>query len=454
MNYSKYFCFKSDLTTGWWMGIYFSIGLLWCVQMAMAFTSRLDNNLVFQWFIFAGLLVGSKGAGLSRSIVRGTLVLTQLRTPQSLRKSYLLAVLSNATKMWLIFCAGGTALLLAGHFAWISVSAIAFFSVLLSICTLTSLPSSLLAARVWKIFLYTLVLLVTPLIIWKGYINPIDYLTKIPVGLLVAMVLSWPLTVYLMAKKWTNTPAFESEKQPLPRGSFIHQISAYFERFSHLASSTQMFYVKPTLSGKLMSLVSMQYLSLTMLSNIADARWNNGIGPYHFFGMLMIASLCCSLLVFKDLHWRILLTPGRLQRNYFGWHIFRISVVVQLLLYATFACIWTLVAWFAFDVSPGQTAEKAWDYRAAPLQLLAANSLAVVLIATFNSRWAAVILIGIAGVFAGLTFAVYGFKLQASVWFYVGPGYLMSLLVATVFFVVLSNRLWTRQRLLRHMRVY
>jgi hypothetical protein len=454
MNYSKYFSFKPDVSTGWMIAMYFFIGLFWCVQIAIALTGKLNSNVVFQWFVFAGLLVGGKGAGVSRSVVRGTVVLRQLRTPQRLSKEYLLAVLSHASLTWLVYCAAGAVLLLACNFAWASVSAIAFFSVLLSISTLTSLPSSHVAVRAWKLSLYVVVVLLMPLMIWKGFVNPIDYLPQLPMWLLASMAISWPLTICIVFGKWKALHTFASDKSEVPRKGLIERLQAYFERFSHLASSTHESYVKPTLTGKLASLVSMQYLCLTMLSNIADARWNNGIGPYHFFGILMIASLCCSLLVFKDLHWRILLAPGRLQRNFFGWHIFSVSVGVQLVVYLTFACIWTLVAWPWFDVSPAQTLEKVWNYRAAPLQLLAANSVAVVLIATFNSRWAGLILIGIACALAGLTFAAHGFTLQAPIWFYVGPSYLIGLLVTTIVFVLLSNRLWTRQRILRHMRVY
>lgn len=454
MNYSKFFSFKPDIHTGWLMAIYFCISLSWCIQVAIASTGPLSTNYLFLWFLFAGLLVGIKGAGLSRSVVRGTLVLEQLRTPQGLRKSYLYAVLSNATKIWLVFCIAGMILLLVTHFAWISISAIAYFSIVLSISTLASLPSNNIAMRFWKNLLYILGMLLTPLMLWKGYVNPIDYLPQLPIGLLAVMLLSWPLTIFLIVKKWKNALLIESDKPSLRGKRLTERLSAYSERFSQLAYSTQTFYVKPTLSGKLISLVSLQYLCLTLLSNIADARWNNGIGPYHFFGILLIASLCSSLLVFKDLHWRILLTPARLKRNFFGWHIFSVSVVVQLLVYVVFACIWMLVAWLAFDVSPTQTLEKAWNYRAAPLQLLAANSLAVLIIATFNSRWAGVLLIGIASAFAGLTFIMYGFSLQVPIWFYVGPNYLISLIGVTIIFVLLSNRLWTRQRILQHIRVY
>jgi hypothetical protein len=454
MSYSKYFSFKPDVGSGWLMAIYFCIGVFWCIQIAITLTGQLNTNVAFQWFLFAGLLVGGKGTGVSRSLVRGTVVLRQLRTPQSLSKAYLLAVLSHATLIWLVFAASGTVLLLACHFAWSSISAIALFSVVLSISTLTSLPSSHVVMRAWKSFLYVLVVLLAPLMIWKGFVNPIDYVPQLPMWLLIVMTLTWPLTIYVIARKWKNTPSSAAERSPIAKKGVGDHLCAYFERFTQLASSTQMFYVKPSLAGKVASLVSLQYLSLTLLSNIANARWNNGIGPYHFFGMFMIASLCCNLLVFKDLHWRVLLAPGRLRRNLFGWHIFSASVVVQLVVYIVFACIWTLVAGAWFDISPTQTLETAWSYRAAPLQLLAANSLAVLLIATFNSRWAGVIFIGIACAFAGVTFAAHGFTLQAPIWFYVGPSYLTGLLVTTIVLVLLSNQLWTRQRLLRHMRVY
>jgi hypothetical protein len=454
MTYSKYFSFKPDLSTGWMIAMYFFIGLFWCVQIAIALTGKLNSNVVFQWFLFAGLLVGGKGAGVSRSVVRGTVVLRQLRAPQSLGKEYLRAVFSRATLLCLVFCAGGTVLLLACHFVWASVSAIAFFSMLLSLSTLASLPSSNAVVRMWKGVLYLLFLLLAPLITWKGFVNPIDYLPQLSMWLLAIMAISWPLTVCVVFRKWKTIHTRASDTSLVPKKVITERLRAYFERLSHLASSTHKSYVKPTLAGKLTSLVTMQYLCLTMLSNIADARWNNGVGPYHFFGILMIASLCCNLLVFKDLHWRILLAPGRLKRNFFGWHIFNVSIVVQLAVYAFFACNWTLVAWISFDVSPAQTLEKAWDYRAAPFQLLVANSVAVVLIATFNSRWAGVILIGIACALAGLAFAAYGFTSQAPIWFYVGPSYLIGLVVVTVVFVLLSNRLWTRQRILRHMRVY
>lgn len=453
MSYSKYFSFKPDVSTGWLMTIYLCIGVFWCIQIAIALTGQLNTNVVFQWFLFAGLLVGGKGAGVSRSVVRGTVVLRHLRTPQGFGKEYLLAVLSHATRIWLVFAAAGTLLLLACHFAWASMSAIAFFSVLLSFSTLTSLPSGHMAMRAWKISLYVLLILLPPLMIWKGFVNPIDYFLRLPMWLLAAMALSWPLTIYMITKKWKRTPGAATEKSSLSATGAVDRLFAYFERFSHLASSTQMFYVKPTLAGKLTSLVSLQYLSLTLLSNVANARWNNGIGPYHFFGILMIASLCCSLLVFEDLHWRILLAPGRLQRHFLGWHIFRVSIVVQSVVYLVFACLWTLVAWAWFDVSHDQTLETVWQYRAAPLQLLAANSLAVLFIAAVNSRWAGVILAGVACVLGGLTFAAYGFTLQAPIWFYVGPHYLIGLLMATIVFVLLSNRLWTRQRLVRHLRV-
>lgn len=449
MRYSEKLFSSPYLPADWLPAMYGGIAAFLCFPLAFAFVGYLNSHVVYLWFILAGLFVGTQGAGLAQSIVRGNLVLRQLRTPTGLRTSYLRAVLSNATTTWALFCAAGVALLWLTHSAW--ASATGFFSIVLSVFTLTGLPSSSIAVRFWQCFLYTLAMLLTPLTLWKGYFNPIDHLPQLPLWILALAPLSWPLTIWVIAGKWNGDQAFTSDRPALPKIGVFERLSAYGAHYSQLAYSTQSSHLKPSLFGKLTSFVTMQYLSLLMLSNLANARWNHEVGPYHFLGILMIASLCCNLLIFKDFHWRTLLSPGRWQRNAFGWRIFSVSVLAQLFVYAALAGVWTLVAMVSFDVSPIQTLEKAWSLRAVPLQLLAANSLALVLMVTCSPRWAGVIGIGIAVSLAGMTFAIYGFSFKSPVWFYVGPNYLLGLGVFTAVCVLLSNRLWTRQQILRHL---
>jgi hypothetical protein len=454
MSHSKFFSFKPDLSTGWLAAVYIFAVAFWCVLMAIAFFGKLNSTIALQWFLFAGLLVCGKGAVLSKSIFRGTLVLRQLRTPQSVGKEYLSAVLSHATLIWLITSVGGTLLLLACNFAWTSSGAIAIFSVLLSISTLTSLPSNHMWVGIWKGFLYVLLTLFIPWMAWKGFINPMDYLPQLPFWLLAALALSWPMTVYLLAKKWNTSATLSEESFVLYENSHLKRLSSYLQRFSFLAYSVQQnVFGKSTMSAKISSMIMMQYIGLMFLTNVTNARWNHGIDPYHFVGMLMVASMSCHLLVFKDMHWRILLAPGRLSRNSFSWHVFSISIVAQLLVYAIFACLFVPVAWLYFDVSIGQMLTYAWDYRAAPFQLLAANSLALLLLTLFVTRAPGLIFIAIACVLGGITFAMNGFSFKASVWFYVGSNYLISLIALTVFCVLLSNKLFTRQRILRYIRL-
>jgi hypothetical protein len=437
MKYSKFFSLKPDQSTNWLIVMYLFTILFWCLLIAIAINGRLNNNVVFLWFLFAGLMIGSRGALFSQSIVRGIAILRQLRTPQHLGRAYLSAVVSHASLIWAFFSAGGTVLLIAGGFA------------------LISLPSKHILARFWRGFLLVLATLVMPLILWKGYINPIEYLQQIPVWLHAIVALSWPLTAYAITEKLnTSAPSFTGSSPPSKRG-YIKSLTAYLERFSPLVfSSLEAVPLKPTLFNKVVNVANMQFISFVLLYNFSNERWNHGIGPIHLIGMLMIASVSCNLLLFKDMHWRILLSPGRLNRNSFGWHIFSVSIVVQFLVYIAFACIGMLVAFIALDVSLNQALENAWSYRAFPFQLLAANSLALLFFAVVNSRWTGLVIIAIAFLLAGITFAVYGFSLKTPIWFHVGPSYLIGLCAVTIICVLLANQLWTRQRILRHMQVY
>jgi hypothetical protein len=455
MKYLKFFSLKPDQSTGWLIVMYFFTVLFWCLLIAIAINGRLNNNLVFLWFLFAGLMIGGKGALFSQSIVRGMAVLRQLRAPQSLGRAYLSAVVSHASLIWVFLSAGGAVLLVISGFAWVSISAVTFFSTLLSISTLTSLPSNHIWVRFCRGFLISLATVVTLLILWKGYNNPIEYLHQVPVWLLAGLTLSWPLTMHLVARKLNTAMSFSADSFPSYKKNYIKSLTAYLERFSPLVfNSLPAFPVQPTLFDKLYSLVVMSCLSLVLLSLFSDGRWNRGIGPIHFFGMLLVASVSCNLLLFKDMHWRILLSPGRLKRNSFGWHIFSVSIVVQFFVYVAFACIGMLGAFIALDISPNQALENAWSYRAVPFQLLAANSLALLLSAVVNSRWTGLVIVAIAFLLAGITFALYGFSLQTPIWLYVDFSYLLSLCAVTIICVLLSNRLWTRQRILRHMQVY
>jgi hypothetical protein len=455
MKYLKFFSLKPDQSTGWLIVIYFFTILFWCLLIAIAIAGRLNNNVVFLWFLFAGLMICGKGAVLSHSAARGTAVLRHLRTPQHLGRAYLSAVVSHASLIWVFLSAGGTVLLIVSNFAWTSISAIALFSALLSISTLISLPSNHMLVRFWRGLLLVLATLVMPLILWKGYINPIEYLQQVPVWLHAIVALSWPLTAYAITEKLnTSAPSFTGSSPPSKRG-YIKSLTAYLERFTPLVfSSLQVVSVKPTLFNKVLNVANMQFVSLALLYNFLNTRWNHGIGPIHLCGLLMIASVSCNLLLFKDMHWRILLSPGRLNRNSFGWHIFSVSIVVQFIVYIAFACIGMLVAFMALDVSLNHALENAWSYRAFPFQLLAANSIALLFFAVVNSRWTGLVIIAIAFLLAGITFALYGFSLKTPIWFYVGPSYLMCLLAVTIICVLLSNRLWTRRRILRHMQVH
>ncbi len=448
MTYTKAFIYRPDMSTDWLMTIYFALGSTWLLLVYLAAMGAVSTGALHFWLLFASLRLGTVGAEISKAVAAGSVVLRKLRTPQSLGKVYLRTVLIHAVVVWLVFCVAGTVLLLSANYAWKSVAVITLFSIVLSISILTALPSKHVVVQVWRTFLYIAAFLMIPLMAWKGYPNVLDFAVQLPSWL----IFIWPITLYISAQKWKAQPALASVAQQQPKHGLVAQLSAYTNRYTNLAFSFRKKSEDQSFINRLVSMLSTQYLSMYTLSIFSNNSWGADISIYHIAGLAMVASLFCSNLMFKDLHWRKLLAPGCLHARTLGWHIFSSSIALSFYYLLLGACIWALLAWCAFDVSFAKMLNTAWQYRAVPVQLMFACSLAIMVSAVSTIPRANSVLIGLAFLFAGLIFAAHGFSTQTNHMFSVGPAYFISMLLATATMVFLSNRLWTRERLLRYMR--
>jgi hypothetical protein len=448
MNHIKAFIYRPEMSTDWLITIYFVFSSTWLLLVYLAWLGAVSTGALYFWFLFASLRLGVIGTEISKSVASGSTVLRKLRTPQSLGQVYLRTVLVHAVSIWLVFCIAGTVLLLSANFAWKSITAVALFSLILSISILTALPSKHVVVQVWRMFLYIAAFLMIPLMAWKGYPNVLDYALELPPWL----IFIWPITVYIIAQKWKAQPAVETVAPQQPKHSLSAQLSAYTDRYTNLAFSFRKKSENQSFTSRLVSMLSTQYLSMYMLSLFSNSSWGVGISVYHIAGLAMVASLFCSNLIFKDLHWRKLLAPGCLHQRKLGWHIFSSSITLSFSYLLLGACIWALVAWCTFDVPFAKMMNTVWQYRAVPVQLMFACSLAIMVSAASTIPRANFILIGLAFLFAGLIFAAHGFSTRPSHMFSVGPAYFVSMLLATTTMILVSNHLWTRERLLRYMR--
>lgn len=448
MNYTKAFIYRPDMNTNWLMTIYFVFGSIWLLLVYLARVGAVSTGALSIWLIFAGLRLGAIGAEISKALATGSIVLGKLRTPQSLGQAYLRTVLVHAAFVWLLFCAAGTVLLISANYAWKSVDVITVFSLIFSMSILTALPSRHVVVRAWRTFLYIAAFLMVPFMAWKGYPNVLDYDVELPAWFIVI----WPITIYLVTQKWKAQPVAETVAQEQPKRSISARLSAYTDRHTNLAFSFRKKSEDQSFTNRLVSMLSTQYLSIYTLSSFSNSSWGTGISVYHLAGLVMVASLYCGNLIFKDLHWRKLLAPGCLHPRTLGWHIFSSSITLSFIYLLLGACIWALTAWCAFNISFTKILHTAWQYRALPVQLMFACSLAIMVSAISTIPRANFILIGLAFLLAGLIFAAHGFSTQPNYMFSLGAAYFISMLLATAAMIFVSNHLWTRERLLRYMR--
>lgn len=182
--------------------------------------------------------------------------------------------------------------------------------------------------------------------------------------------------------------------------------------------------------------------------------YKGAFGPMQLPGMLMVISMAAGSLVCKDFHWRSLLVPGGLHFGSMGW---RIAVSTITAWFATLGAI-TLVlmfgAWVLLGFSPDAILHVLPRFQLLPLHLVFGICVATFLSALRISLWwglgvPVVVILGLLGWLWVLP--QLGVTVDTDEWFHAGPEYVATLLALSALAVLLANRLWTVDKLMRVM---
>lgn len=437
------------------------LAVFWVVLLVNSATPGSASG-VKVWIFVAGLCLLAQGRRQSVAIANGARVFGQLRTPQRVWRGWLRTSLAGSMRVWGLLVLGGTVLLLASSSSWQWTSAVAMFSVILSLSTLAVLSGHGVLHRAWAWAIAAGgVLLTLFAALTIGLENIPNQLGQTPIVLQGLLALSWPLLAYGLMTIWQRqAPMAPASTGQLSKG-FWSRTSDYARRYTLLTTvarnrtSDNLVQTSPFWSWfkEFSSLFWMTPMAIQWLA----VPWQGNIGPYHLLGFGFVALMSLTSVVCKDLHWRQLLAPGGLHRGRLGWPILRTTLALQMAVFLVGTGLWFMVSWAAFDVPVSRSLETAWKYRVFPLEWFFATSLAVVLramgaasvrafVVLLSSLTVMLLLLG------GAMLWAFG-QSPGPTLFSVGPSYVSGLLIAILALVVLSNRLWTVKKLLPSLRL-
>ena len=433
--------------------ILFILTTFWIVLLVARFTADVAVVATL-WGFGACLLLAAFGWQRAHLIVSGAQVLRHLRTPQALWRTWLRTCMNATLWTWGVLVLAGTGLLMAQETPWPWSSAMALFSITLSLSTIAALSDAAVLHRAWAWCIAVgglLLMLVLTMTIGLG--AGLNWVAQAPFVLHLSLALSWPLLAYFLIRNWQINPPFAPTNTGGRAIGLGRWISNYARRYTILdARIAAANGEKPQHSffSVIWIPVAGQMINLSSLA----VPWQGEIYGYQLLGLAFFLPLLGISLACKDLHWRQLLAPGGLHHGRLGWPIFKTTVAIQLTTVLILGCAAVLFFWVAFNIPITRSLETVWRYRCVPAQWIFGVSLMSVVRSVSANHTGAIfaalflVLLAIGG---GMLWA-FGLT-KGHVLFLADSTFLFGLVFATAALVLLSNRLWTVKKLLPYLRL-
>jgi hypothetical protein len=371
-------------------------------------------------------------------LTRAAKVLRQLGTPHRLWHDMRLAALLYTGLTWL-FLATGCSLQMALPASGVSaVAGAAIMSLVALIALGRSLSAMPRALDIGIALLALPLLLIAPstLFVWFG---------NLPLLLLAAMTVAFPLLLLLLARRWRSPPARLGCEPAVRAERWVDLVRTQLNRFTMLPIAPPE--ANPSQAPSNLSRMLITALPVTSMM-IMSRTVTQATGQFDLvrFALLMtLALLLTTGLAVRDMHWRTLLAPGGLKRGRLGVHIWLSTMFVQGIV--MLGGVLFVVAMIRFTVNdPWPVLEKILSVQAMlPLEIAFATALAVTLRALPHfGLWgvATLVLVNVIAYSMWVLKAAEGPLLTTQV-------YIGAMVGATVLLLLASNRLWTLRKLTR-----
>lgn len=210
---------------------------------------------------------------------------------------------------------------------------------------------------------------------------------------------------------------------------------------------------KPVASG-LFASFALIVLFAAPVNHGVPRYWGEPIGWFHVGTMAYAALIASANLYCRDMHWRWVLAPGGVASGTLGWQLIlstgKVFIALALIICAVVTILMMGFGWATPLGISGALRIIANGLRGCmfvPIQLLAAISLGAVL--RGSPRPQIIYWVGTAALCA-LALAVALSKKMQVTFGVVGPGYLGALLLVTGASILIANRVWVQERLLRN----
>ncbi len=427
------------------MGI---LGIWWIIISALSYLGIAVATSAKFWIVVAVFLACIKNISLYRTIFSGASLMHHMRTPRHLWNAYLTAAFAKTAALWGILVLGSALLVYTSIPKWEVASMLACFSMLLCISTISALSNYKRWTRFLPLILNTAALFAITTIWLKIDVEPLfDKFNQVPMLIRLALSFTWPILVWCLLKTWHDTPPVQPPDIKDSQQGIGRAISDWTHRFKLLAATDPIFRYQESKTnwGKFSALLTPQII---LMPHILSPNINMGLDGISLARIvyLFCVGLCfSSALVFKDLHWRLLLCPGALQRGKIGWHIFSYSALLQLLAFAMFSGIGVLVKILFFEKSNEEIWAQCWSQRTIPFEILFSVSVSV----CFGQQFLKLIkrnkLVNIPTTIVGMVLML--FCSEYFKWMIPDWQYLVWLCLVTLCLVLWANSLWTTQRI-------
>lgn len=251
---------------------------------------------------------------------------------------------------------------------------------------------------------------------------------------------------------WSRNRGMQIARSDAPRASWRRRFVLQVRRFRPLEHTNLVSPRDAALQPDgwvmryLLPVTPMMYLPLW----VGSFSWGDPITLLHLLGLLMGAYSFGAALMFRDLSWRNLLTPGGPHRRALGRHIFNSTIRFALLVWVP-SLLWFCVAraMYLDETLAVVARDLFWNPKAAVVlsEVFAVYALAVLMrgLATWLKVFNLAVIAAVG--FSALAISKFNFPTAISA----GPTYIAILLTITVVAVLLADRVWTTRKLMPQM---
>lgn len=423
--------------------------------------------------LMACCMMAGYGSMQASSLATGARVLLPRIAPTGLWRRWLRSGLQELTVLWGMALFGVVTLMLPTHgtFGWLTaaglVSASLTLAVFITLMVLRLLPSK----WNWGLVPAALVAVYGLRAHHLGITQTLLWLESLPWLVPVACIASWPLLGLWLTQRWHDAPPSAAPNPLAPVWAVFRRARQHTLRYTSLASLSLGSY--PTgepLSSPFWTCFWLWVVaSVIPVRGVVDGALGFALSELHgflWFTLWMLFTLQC-----RDLHWRTLLAPGGLRLGRIGLHIVLSSYAVWSWRFAIIGAVSVAFIWGVLNAPDAVMVKFLLNLYRLPIEMLCAISLATAIAGLRHpKRWAIAMILAFAALSIGLSFSTPTPVVSTTIVVSATQSstgssntnisfpmmaveqelaYLATLLAISAVAVVIANRLWTVDKLMR-----